>query len=84
MLRGAITNDSARTQLRDFIQSRLVHGTRGRGGDDATLRAGLAAAMLVGIVTSRQIIGVPALVAADTEQLVATVGPAIRQVLVGV
>jgi AcrR family transcriptional regulator len=84
MLRGAITNDSARTQLRDFIQSRLVHGTRGRGGDDATLRAGLAAAMLVGIVTSRQIIGVPALVAADTEQLVATVGPAIHQVLVGV
>jgi hypothetical protein len=47
------------------------------------LRAGLAAAMLVGIVTSRQIIGVPVpvLVAADTERLVA---PAIRQVLVGV
>jgi hypothetical protein len=47
------------------------------------LRAGLAAAMLVGIVTSRQIIAVPVLVAADREQLVATVGPAIHQVLVG-
>ncbi len=83
MLRGAITNDHASAQLRDFIQSRLVHGTRGRAGDDAMLRAGLAAAMLVGIVTSRQIIGVPVLVAADTEQLVATVAPAIHQILVG-
>lgn len=82
MLRGAVTNDYACAQLRDFIQSRLAHGS-GDGGDDAMLRAGLAAAMLVGIVTSRRIIGVPVLVAADTEQLVATVGPAIQRVLVG-
>ena len=82
MLRGAITNEHAAAQLRDFIQSRLVHGTQGRS-DDAMLRAGLAAAMLVGIVTSRRIIGVPALVAADIEQLVATVGPAIHRVLTG-
>ena len=81
MLRGAVTSDHARAQLRDFIQSRLVHGTEGRGSDEAALRAGLAAAMLVGIVTSRQIIGVPALVAADTEQLVATVAPAIQEIL---
>jgi hypothetical protein len=47
------------------------------------LRAGLAATMLVGVVTGRQIIGVPVLVAADLEQLVATVGPAIHQILVG-
>lgn len=83
MLRGAITNEHARAQLRDFIQSRLVHGTKDRSGDDAMFRIGLAAAMLVGIVTSRRIIGVPVLVAAETEQLVATVGPAIHQILVG-
>lgn len=81
MLRGAIGNESARVQLRDFIQSRLRHGS-GSGGD-AMLRAGLAAAMLVGIVTSRRIIGVPVIAAADTEQIVATVGPAIQQVLAG-
>jgi hypothetical protein len=52
-------------------------------GDDAMLRAGLAAAMLVGIITSRRIIGVPAVVAADTETLVRTVGPAIQQLLAG-
>jgi hypothetical protein len=50
-------------------------------GDDAVLRAGLAAAMVVGIITSRRIIGVPALVAADQETLVRTVGPAIQQLL---
>ncbi|WNV82985.1 TetR family transcriptional regulator [Umezawaea sp. Da 62-37] len=83
MLRGAITNDFARAQLRDFIQSRLAHGVKGRGGNDAMLRAALVASMLVGIVTGRQIIGVPALVTADTEQLVAIVAPAIQQVLVG-
>ena len=82
MLRGAIVNQHANTQLRDFIQSRLVHGMDGRG-DDAILRAGLAAAMLVGIITSRRIIGVPALLAADTETLVRTVGPAIQQLLTG-
>ncbi|WP_375423046.1 TetR family transcriptional regulator [uncultured Friedmanniella sp.] len=87
MLRGAIVHDQASTQLRDFIQSRLLHGTENRidqtDHDDAMLRAGLASAMLVGIITSRRIIGVPVLLAADTEQLVAVVAPAIQQVLVG-
>jgi AcrR family transcriptional regulator len=80
MLRGAIVNDDARVQLRDFIQSRIAHGA---SGDDAALRAGLASSMLVGIVTSRRIIGVPVLVAADREKLVATVAPAIQLILVG-
>ena len=82
MLRGAIVNEQASAQLRQFIQSRLVHGTKGRG-DGALLRAGLAAAMLIGVIVSRRIIGVPALARADAERLIATVGPAIQQVLVG-
>lgn len=80
MLRSAVVNDQANAQLRDFIQSRLLHGMSGRG-DDAVLRAGLASAMLVGVVTSRRIIGVPALAAADTETLVATLAPALHQLL---
>jgi AcrR family transcriptional regulator len=80
MLRGAIVNERASTQLREFIQSRLMHGMSGRG-DDATLRAGLAASMLIGIITSRRIIGVPVLASADTDTLVATAGPAIQQLL---
>ncbi|ROS73910.1 TetR family transcriptional regulator [Curtobacterium sp. PhB130] len=86
MLRGAVVNDEANKQLRDFIQARLVAGA-GRGGtevaEDRALRAGLAAAMLVGIVTGRRVIGVPTLVEADHDAVVAVVGPAIQHVLVG-
>lgn len=83
MLRGALGNEQACARLREFIQSRLLNGTSGRTDHDAALRAGLAASMLVGIVTSRQIIGIPVLVAADREHLVATVAPAIQQLLAG-
>ena len=82
MLRGAIVNEQASEHLRDFIQSRLLHGAQAGTGPDAALRAGLASSMLVGIVTSRCIIGVPLLVAADTEALVGIVAPAIQQILV--
>lgn len=52
-----------------------------RTDPDATLRAGLASSMLVGIVTGRRIIGVPTLVAAESENLNAIVGPTIQQIL---
>ncbi|MDQ2852312.1 MAG: TetR family transcriptional regulator [Actinomycetota bacterium] len=80
MLRGAVVNEAAAAQLREFIQSRLAHGMAGRGSD-AILRAGLAASMLIGIIVSRRIIGVPALVAAETHHLVKTVGPSIQVLL---
>lgn len=82
MLRGAIVNENANAALRAFIQSRLGHGMEGRG-EDAMLRAGLAAAMLIGIILSRRVVGVPVLVAADRDTLARTVGPAIQQLLVG-
>ncbi|WP_258366740.1 TetR family transcriptional regulator [Curtobacterium sp. MCSS17_011] len=83
MLRSAFVNEKATAQLREFIQSRLEHGAVGADQASKALRAGLAAAMLVGIVTSRQVIGVPTVLAADHDLLVATVGPAIQSVLVG-
>ena len=81
MLRGAIVNSSANEQLRGFIESRLLDGTRDRAPSDAALRAGLASSMLVGIVTGRRIIGVPTLAAASTDELVAVLAPAIQQIL---
>ncbi len=82
MLRGAIVNEHARDQLRDFIQSRLMSGSNEVHGPEAALRAGLASSMLVGIVTSRQIIGVPLLVAAELDKLVTIIAPAIQEILV--
>ncbi len=84
MLRGAIANERAATQLREFIQARLLDAMGARRDDapDAALRAGLASSMLVGIVVGRRLVGVPILAKADTETLVAMVAPAIQKVLV--
>jgi AcrR family transcriptional regulator len=83
MLRGAIVNEQAAAQLREFIQARLLDGITSRPADhhDAALRAGLASSMLVGIVLSRRIVGVPILANVDTETLVALVAPAVQSVL---
>ncbi|PPF50026.1 TetR/AcrR family transcriptional regulator [Clavibacter michiganensis] len=80
MLRGAVANERASSQLREFIQSRLTHGMAGRG-PDATLRAGLAASMLMGIAIGRRVVAVPALADADIDTLVATLGPVIQELL---
>jgi AcrR family transcriptional regulator len=81
MLRGAIVNEQARAQLREFIQARLLDGGGSRAADDAALRAGLASSMLVGLVVGRRIVGVPTLANADVETLVALVAPAVQSVL---
>ncbi|HEX5253181.1 MAG TPA: TetR family transcriptional regulator [Mycobacterium sp.] len=81
MLRGAIVNEHARAQLREFIQARLLDGARSRAIDDAVLRAGLASSMLVGLIVGRRIVGVPALAHADRDKLVALAAPAIQSVL---
>lgn len=82
-LRGAIVNERARAQLSDFIQGRLLEGAAATSGDtaDATLRAGLAASMLVGLVVGRRVVGVPVLANAEVEQMVSLVAPAIQSVL---
>ena len=81
-LHGAMVNDQARDQLRDFIQARLLAGTSERLGSDAARRAGLATSLLIGMVVCRRIIGVPVLVAAEPEELVTLIAPAIQQILV--
>ena len=83
MLRAAVGNEQAGSQLREFIQARLLDamGAEGSNAPDAALRAGLASSMLVGIVVGRRLVGVPILAEADTETLVAMVAPAIQSVL---
>ncbi|MFJ4109309.1 TetR/AcrR family transcriptional regulator [Oerskovia enterophila] len=82
MLRGAIVNDQASAQLREFLQERLlVDAVASRDVEDATLRAGLVSSMLVGLVVGRGIVGVPTLARADRETLVALVGPAVQAML---
>jgi len=82
MLRGAIVNEHARDQLRDFIQSRLMNALGEGGNSEAALRSGLAASMLVGVIISRQIIGTPFLVEVELEKLVRIIAPTIQKILV--
>ena len=81
MLRGSMVSEDARKLLSDFIESRLLSSAKAPLGSDAVLRAGLAASMLVGIVTSRNIIVVPTLAEAEQEQLIGIIAPAIQQIL---
>ncbi|MFD4903093.1 TetR family transcriptional regulator [Streptomyces sp. NPDC058411] len=83
MLRGAIVNDQANKQLREFLQERLlVDAIASRDVDGATLRAGVVSSMLVGLMVGRGVVGVPTLADAERETLVALVGPAVQRVLV--
>ena len=56
-------------------------GTGSVDNPDATLRAGLASSMLIGLVVGRRLVGVPILANADVETLVRLMAPAIQSVL---
>lgn len=86
MLRGAIANEQANTQLREFIESRLSEGARHFGSDsrDTALRVALASSMLVGVTVGRQIVHVAVLADEDQEAIVRRVGPALQALLVPV
>ena len=82
ILRGAIVNEQASAVLSEFIQLCLLGNAHGLG-EDAALRAGLVSAALVGVITSRRIIGVRSIVEADQEKLIAVLTPAIQTLLPG-
>lgn len=83
MLRAAVSTPQAAAQLREFIQVRLLKqlGLRLHNDQDATVRSGLAASMLMGVIVGRRIVQVPALAAEDLESVIRMVAPAIQTVL---
>ncbi|MFF3442045.1 TetR family transcriptional regulator [Streptosporangium sp. NPDC002721] len=85
MLRGAITNEQAASQLSEFIQARLLTEVRPDLHDDPAtrIRVGLASSMLVGVIVGRRLVRVPTLVDVDPEALVELITPAVQAVLAG-
>lgn len=84
MLRGAIANEQAALQLREFIESRLtedVHRRVHEDDHDTAVRVALAASMLIGILVGRRVVQVPLLTGEDTESIVQRVGPALQELL---
>jgi AcrR family transcriptional regulator len=83
MLRAAISNEQATTQLRGFIQSRVTQALAPRLHDDedATIHAALVASMLVGVIVGRRIVKVETLVNEDIESLIRLIAPAVQSIL---
>lgn len=84
LIRSACTHDQAARVLRQSLtEGELIQLVRALGYPQPELRATLIASTLIGLTTTRSIIGADALAAADIEALVGWYAPAIQHYLVG-
>lgn len=85
MQRAAMSSEVAASLLRDFVQYRLVQvvSPKLHGRADAALRAGLASAMLVGVIVGRNIVRIPVIADVDQETVIELVGTSIQTILTG-
>jgi AcrR family transcriptional regulator len=82
LVRSAVSNDQATTMLREFLTAEFLPVViRLTGHADASLRASLVAAQLIGIAMLRHVLRVEPLAQASPEEIVALVAPAIEQYL---
>ena len=87
LVRAAVTHEDATRMLREFL-TREVFGrvvrelaTEGEPSAGAEVRAGLAAAQMVGLAMMRYIVEFPAVVEATHDELADLVGPTIQRYL---
>lgn len=80
MLRAAISNEQASVQLRELIQTRVVHDLGSRNAD-MTVRVEIVSSMLIGLIVGRHIVHVAGIVEQDRESLVRVVAPAVQAIL---
>ena len=80
MLRAAISNEQASAQLRELIQTRVVHDLGSRNAD-MTVRVEIVSSMLIGLIVGRHIVHVVGIVEQDRESLVRVVAPAVQAIL---
>lgn len=79
MLRGAFANEQGATVLREFFGSALLGRVAPRlDVPDADLRVALVASHLVGVAVLRYVIGFPALVEVDVDDLIEMITPQIQ------
>jgi len=84
MLRSVFTDPEAAAALGTFLATEMVGPVVAASGrDQPELRISLVMTQLVGLAGGRHILAAPALVGADTEHLVACVGPAVQHYLTG-
>jgi len=82
LIRSAVSNEDAARMLREF----LVHEVFGKVASsmdvpEPHLRAGMAAAQMVGVAMMRYVIGYEPVVRASTDEIVALVAPTLQRYL---
>src|SRR6187455_2304497 len=82
LVRSAVSNDDAARMLREFL-AREVFGrvAVSLGVPQPDLRAGMAAAQLIGLAMMRYVMGFEPLVRASTDEIVALVAPTLQRYL---
>lgn len=84
LLRTLLAGDEAGGLIRDYLTTEVVARlVRELDVPDAELRAGLCGAQLTGVAFTRYVLLMEPLASADTETLVAAVGPALQRYLAG-
>ncbi len=84
LLRAAASEEEAAERVRDLLMERLLGPlARHLGGDQPELRAALTAAQIAGLAFARHVVGVPRLVDASRDELVAAIGPVLEHYLTG-
>ncbi len=79
LLRTAIGNRLATPMLAGFLSRELLARiAAGIGGDDAELRASLAASQVAGMLVARYVLKLPGIATASVDELVRRVGPAVQ------
>ena len=83
MLRGAMGNEQAATQLREILEARITESPVARRDNmgETALRIALASSMLVGVTVGRRIVCVPALANWSAEALIHPLAPALQTIL---
>ncbi len=82
LVRSAVSSERAAGMLRDLLLQELLSSlTPMIDPPDATLRASLIAAQLVGIAVLRYVVRAGAVVGASDDEIVALVGPAVERYL---
>ncbi len=84
IVRAAASQDEAAAMVRELVTDRMLMPLARRvGGSDPALRAALLGSQVVGLTFARYVVGVPALVEAGRDQLVAALAPVVEHYLTG-
>ena len=85
LVRSAVTSEHAARVLREFLADGLLREIAATSvhSERSGLGAALVASQLVGLAVARYAVQLPALTAADTEELVRTVAPVLQYYLTG-